>query len=102
MSDSKNVEIEYWAGCVAAIVNSRPDQEHRWWFQETDGNRLVFVSEVVHFKDLDKEKSDVDGRHFKDESEAEVPDHVGSAVDAESYDGRVTEIVDTDGQVLHS
>jgi hypothetical protein len=91
-----SIEVSEECGCVLVRANDKADQEHRWWFDETDAGRLVFISEVIHFTDMQHEQVGLDGRHYVPEREADVPPKVESALDDEGYRG----VFDTDGRPL--
>lgn len=96
MSDN-DIEVRRECGCVLVTANDKANQEQRWWFDETDAGRLVFISEVIHFTDMDHEKIGIDGRHYVPEREADVPDKVRGALEAAGYDDGV---FDTDANRL--
>lgn len=94
MPDSIDVRNE--CGCVLACGYDEAEQHHRWWFDVTAAGRLVFISEVIHFEDMDRDAAGLDGRHYVDEDEAEVPPKVETALADAGYD----QIVSTDGFLL--
>lgn len=85
-----NVNVRDECGLVLAEANDPADMSHRWWFDETDAGRLVFVGEVVDVE--------VDGnsRHYVEQDDAAVPDPIREELTAEGYET----IVDTEGHVL--
>lgn len=88
------VTIREEMGYVLAVADDEADMEHRWWFDRTEKDRLVFVCEVI-------EDGGASGaqpvRHYVEESEADVPDRVRDAI---RDDGWEMEIVDTSGHPL--
>lgn len=64
------VTVMEWGGCVLATRHER-DQCRRYWFDETDAGRLVFVSEVV--------ESD-DGREYIPTTDMALTDDVTAAI----------------------
>lgn len=88
MSDD-TIEVSRECGCILARRKTE-GMERRWWFDETDAGRLVFIQEVAQLLDEDL---GTDRRFFAPEEEAAVPSDVRTALDEEGYDM----IVDTDG-----
>lgn len=90
------VEITDACGCVLVRDTSMDGGEHRYWFDTTRKNRLVFVEEVIELDErFDGDHSS--GRHFVDIDEADVPKRIGE----ELHDfGFTKEIVDVNGKVL--
>lgn len=78
--------VEEVIGCVLA-KHRAGTREHRWWFDVTDADRLVFVEEVVE---------DGSGRHFMEKRQSSVPEQILDALEREGYD----EVYDTDANPL--
>lgn len=83
------IDVRDECGLVLAESNDPAGQPHRWWFEETDAGRLVFVGEVIDVE--------VGGnsRHYVDEKDASVPPSIRTELD-EQYEM----IVDTSGREL--
>lgn len=67
-----NVTVEQFWGTVMAKAVDKAGMEHRWWFDETDGGRIVCMAEVIDHTD--------DNRHFVPKSRISVPEPVSEAV----------------------
>jgi hypothetical protein len=91
-----DIDVRHTWGCVLAEARDSAEQKHRWWFDETDAGRLVFISEVIHFEDLDDNDVGIDGRHYVDEADADVPPKIHDALADEGYET----IVDTDAHII--
>lgn len=89
------IEVLDEHGYVLVRATDKAGMTHRWWFDETDAGRLVFVSEVVQYKE-DAHPEMTAGRHYMDEHKAEIPARVEKALAAEDF----TTIVDTNGKIL--
>lgn len=90
-----DIEVSDKFGCVLVRATDKAGMEHRWWFDETDAGRLVFVTEVVHY-DKDTGAMVASGRHYVPEDEASVPPRIEEALDRRGHEG----LVDIDGRTL--
>lgn len=93
-----DIEVKNYWGSVLAEATDKAHHNHRWWFETTEAGRLVLISEVIHFDaDGDSVVDDLlTGRHYVDESKADVPDRVREVLEGEGFDC----IVDPDGHVI--
>lgn len=91
-----NINVDEHFGCVLARASDKANQCHRWWFDKTEKDRLVFISEVIHYSDLDRGPHGLDGRHYVPESEADVPDTIRESLADAGFDTIVT----PDGKVV--
>ena len=69
MSD---VTVESFFGATLTTSTDKAGLEHRRWFFETDGGRIVCAAEVIDHTDED--------RHFVPKSRISVPESVEKAV----------------------
>lgn len=92
-----NIDIRSECGCVLVTALDDANQHHRWWFEPTpEGDKLVFISEVIDFEHEESEYTGIDGRHYVPEEKAEVPAVVADVM----TDDGIT-VLDTEGGVLH-
>jgi hypothetical protein len=85
-----NIDVNEHFGCILVSSTDDANQRHRWWFDRTEKDRLVFISEVIHYSDLDMGEHGLDGRHYVPESEAAVPDAIRESLIEAGYDIIVT------------
>lgn len=85
---SEGINVGTVGGLVLVRATDKAEQEHRWWFDETEAGRLLFGSEIIGY--------DEGRRHYVPEDEMEVPDRVRDELEAEGYET----ILDTEGRPL--
>lgn len=90
MSEIVTVD-EYWGTVYVSISREHTDTEHRWWFDVSSEGDLVFISEVIEWTDITETGRTSDGRHYVDESYAEVTDRVVDVLDEWGFDGEIYE-----------
>lgn len=88
-------EIEIQESCGAIMVRAwdNAGTQHRYWFDETDKDRLVLCAEVLQIDEVDGFQL---GREFVENPM--VPQNVQDELLEEGYDAET--IYDTDGRPL--
>lgn len=82
------IDIRAECGGVVACADDKADMEHRWWFDTTDGDTLVFAAEIIEDRVGENQPA---VRHYVESHEADVPEKVRDAIDEEGFEGVVVE-----------
>lgn len=90
------MEVQDFAGGVV-VTRTMEGGQRRWWFDRTDGGRMVFAAEILDYDEDISPLVDEPGRVYVSEKEMEVTDEVVEALDDEGF---ITPPVDTDGREL--